>query len=405
MGLLLAAPSLQAATKCRPSAETVFGALRFNASGIFQISIFEDLHFGEDAWESWGPEQDVYSVMVINEVLDAEPNTSFVVINGDLITGENTFLENSTTYVDEIVAPLLERNLTWASTYGNHDSQYNLSSEAIFEREHLWPNSRTQKMVTGPNSGVSNYYLPVYGANCTSALGLGCTPELLLWFFDSRGGYMFQELDSSGNQIGQPDWVDTSVVNWFTETRTELSAQYGKTIPSLGFVHIPTNASLALQQELGVDANRQPGINDDNPLAQQGQGWCTDDSDDSSCVYGGQDVPFMEALVSTPGLMAVFSGHDHGDSWCYKWNGLIPGMTVTGNGINLCFGQHSGYGGYGDWIRGSRQIVVSLENLQDLTVDTYIRLETGEVAGYVSLNSTYGLDEYPATPDTTTELP
>ena len=32
-------------------------------------------------------------------------------------------------------------------------------------------------------------------------------------------------------------------------------------------------------------------------------------------------------------------------------------MDVVGNGINLCFGQHSGYGGYGNWIRGSRQVL------------------------------------------------
>ena len=43
-----------------------------------------------------------------------------VVLNGDLITGENTYLENSTDYLDRIVAPLVRRDLRWASTYGNH---------------------------------------------------------------------------------------------------------------------------------------------------------------------------------------------------------------------------------------------------------------------------------------------
>ena len=28
--------------------------------------------------------------------------------------------------------------------------------------------------------------------------------------------------------------------------------------------------------------------------------------------YAGLDEPFMKALVETDGLMAVFSGHDHG---------------------------------------------------------------------------------------------
>lgn len=41
----------------------------------------------------------------------------------------------------------------------------------------------------------------------------------------------------------------------------------------------------------------------------------------------------MGAITSTPGLMAMFSGHDHGNTWCYRWDGMLPGMTVKGNGI------------------------------------------------------------------------
>ncbi|KAK6068094.1 inactive purple acid phosphatase 16-like protein 2 [Seiridium cupressi] len=374
--------------------------LTFNAEGTFQISIFEDLHFGENAWDSWGPQQDINSVKVLNEILDFE-TPSLVVLNGDLITGENTYLENSTLYVDQIVGPIVERGLTWASTYGNHDHNFNVSGATILAREHLWPNSRTQQMVFGSESGISNYYLPVYDAQCSTS---DCAPELLLWFFDSRGGWYYQTLDESGNQVGQPDWVDISVVNWFEAMNSQIVAAHGKVIPSVAFVHIPTNASLALQ-EAGVDAHHQPGINDDVPLAQQAQGWCEDGSNDDSCSYGGQDGPFMQALVSTPGLMSVFSAHDHGDTWCYKWDSLLPGMTIEGNGLNLCFGQHSGYGGYGNWERGSRQLLTTQDKLKDLEIDTWIRLESGNVVGDVSLNTTYGQDSYPATPDTETYCP
>ena len=269
-----------------------------------------------DAWDSWGPQQDINSVRVINQVLDSE-SPQLVVLHGDLITGENTFKENSTTYVDQIVGPLVKRNLTWASTYGNHDSDYNLLREGILEREKLWPNSRTRSMVTGPNAGVTNYYLPVYPANCTpsaAAAAPSCAPELVLWFFDSRGGHRYQELDAAGNRVGMPDWVDTSVVNWFQQTNAELVRRHGgRAIPSLAFVHIPTNASQALQTEAGVNPGRQPGFDDDYVLAAQGQGWCADGANDGTCDYGGQDVPFMQAITTTKGLMAVFSGHDHGE--------------------------------------------------------------------------------------------
>jgi hypothetical protein len=256
----------------------------------------------------------------MDQVLDRE-SPQLVVLNGDLITGENTFKDNSTTYVDQIVGPLVKRNLTWASTYGNHDSDYNISREAILAREMLWPNSRTRSMVPGINAGVTNYYLPVYPANCTvttaaaAAAAAQCAPELILWFFDSRGGHRYQELDASGNRVGMQDWVDTRVVAWFQQTNALLiRASGGSIIPSLAFVHIPTSASLAFQTRVGVDPSRQPGVDDDHDLAAQGQGWCADGvTNDGSCDYGGQDVPFMQAVATTKGLMAVFSGHDHGE--------------------------------------------------------------------------------------------
>jgi hypothetical protein len=135
----------------------------------------------------------------------------------------------------------------------------------------------------------------------------------------------------------------------------------------------------------GVDSNKEPGINDDNPLAPQGI-----DGD----TYTGGDIPFMTALLETNGLMAVFSGHDHGDDWCGKWDRKLPNMTLTGTGIFLCFGRHTGYGGYGTWTRGSRQILLDEKNLFR-SIETWIRLETGNVSGHVTLNSTYGQDRYP----------
>lgn len=413
--LWLIAPSLQAVLPTRivgSNDSGLYGPLRFREDGTFQISIFQDLHFGENAWDSWGPQQDINTVKVINQVLDNE-SPEIVVLNGDLITGENTFRENSTTYLDQIVGPLVKRNLTWASTYGNHDSDYNITREGILARETQWPNSRTTSMVPGPNAGVTNYYLPVYPANCTlaaaeaAAAAAQCAPGLILWFFDSRGGHRYQELDADGNPVGMQDWVDTSVVAWFQQTNAELVQRHGGVvIPSLAFVHIPANASQAFQTQAGVDPTRQPGINDDYPLAAQGEGWCADGvTNDGSCDYGAQDVPFMQAMTTTKGLMAVFSGHDHGNTWCYKWEGVLPGMTVAGNDLNLCFGQHSGYGGYGNWIRGSRQVLVSQEQLKNLAVDTWIRTEAGSVVGAVSLNSTYGADSYPVTPNDKTYCP
>lgn len=102
-------------------------ALQFTKNGTFQITVFEDLHFGEAEDTDWGPLQDVDTLKVMQTVLNNE-SPQLVVLNGDLITGENTLRDNSTDYVDNIVAPLVEVGLPWASTYG---SELSLSSTSL----------------------------------------------------------------------------------------------------------------------------------------------------------------------------------------------------------------------------------------------------------------------------------
>jgi len=378
--------------------------LRFQPDGTFQISIFEDLHFGEAEDLDWGPQQDHNTTnLVMYPVIDREPS-QLIVLNGDLITGENTYKENSTDYVDEVVSPLVCERKLWASTYGNHDSSYNLSRSDMYAREKTYPNSLTGNAVTAPDSGVTNYYLPIYTAG-SSSIGKNTLPSFILYFFDSRGGDYYQEHnDTDSALIAQPDWVTAPVVSWYRSTMASFTKRNnGVPIPSIAFVHIPIYAMAAFQAQ-GVSATREPGINDDNPLATQGQ-W-TPNGDGDGSVYNGQDVGFMSALLDAAqehGLRAVFSGHDHGDSWCMPWTAALtdslPNVTdgMKGKqGPKLCFGQHTGYGGYGNWIRGSRQ--VKIRDGED-GVETWVRFEDGSVNGGVVLNETYGQDVYPRVPD------
>lgn len=90
----------------------------------------------------------------------------------------------------------------------------------------------------------------------------------------------------------------------------------------------------------------------------------------------------------------VFVKHTDHKSWCMKWSNNLPTSPTNGNDVNFCFNRHSGYGGYTDWARGARQIVVEEAKLGKNEVETWIRLEDGSVSGRVTLNSTYGLDRY-----------
>ncbi|KAL2761049.1 hypothetical protein ACRALDRAFT_1026859 [Sodiomyces alcalophilus JCM 7366] len=374
-------------------------ALTFRCDGTFQISILDDLHYGE-APDSVGPIQDALTTKTVAKLLDYEPETDFVVINGDIISRDNVFSHNTTEYIDQAVQPLADRGLTWATLHGNHDPGYNRSVEDMFAREKRFPNSRTRSMVPDPQRlGVTNYYLPVFAADCPT--GCGCTPELLLWFFDSRSGFEYQRLDDQGQRIDRPNWVDPDVVDWFVAENDRITAKFNRTIPSLAFVHIPFDAFRAIQVGPGLDPNRNPGLNHMDVTA-QAQHYCPDGVRNGTCSYGGQDVPFMRAVTSTPGMLGLFTAHIHGASWCYKWTAdSLPGYPVQpeGDGLNICFGQRTGYGGAGDFERGARQLLLRQDKVARGELDTWIRLESGEAVGAVSLNETFGQDVYPASPN------
>lgn len=359
--------------------------LTFSEDGTFKISILEDLHFGEAEDLDWGPRQDDMTLKVMTTVLGVE-KPQLAVLNGDLITGENTSLENATNYVDMIVKPLVHGGYKWASAYGNHDQGYNLSSKAMLEREQLYGSSSlTTSMISGDGVGVTNYYISVFGSSTDTV------PELLLWFFDSQGGREFQRHDASGEEIPVPGVVHAKVVHWFSKTSKELKSNYGRSIPSLAFVHIPVSAMLAYQQT-GLDEHREPGINDDNPIASQ---W-------------PEDRSFVDALAATEGLLAVFSGHDHGNDFCHPHSPpSSPPSSTDSKTPFFCFGRHTGYGGYGHWMRGSRQVVFNraLFSHKNPNIETWVRLEDGSVSGHVFLNETYGEDVYPKVKNEQTTLP
>ncbi|OAA61362.1 Metallophosphoesterase [Cordyceps fumosorosea ARSEF 2679] len=404
--LLLVATVASAVTEAAPTTSNK-PPLRFTADGTFHISVFNDMHFGENS-AGQGPLWDGKTSQLMGNIMDAE-RPQLVVLNGDLISGDQYQRPDILDHVDRIVKPIAARRLPWASTYGNHDSNYNLSRDKMFQREKTYNGSYTERMVDGENAGVTNYYLPVYAADGYTSSGnsTDCLPELLLWFFDSRGGTYYR------THHGQPDWVDVSVVEWFNATSGQLAAAYGRVVPSIAFVHIPVHATKVLQtQGPGghVDLRRHPGINDDKINGQSsshGGGGNVTAHSGGRGGYGGNDVPFMQALAAADGLIGLFYGHDHGNTWCYRWTGRVDGLGVEvrrAPGLHMCYGQHAGYGGYGNWIRGGRQVVATREGVRAGTLRTHTRLETGEVVGAVTLNGTFNEDVYAAVPDTRTTM-
>ncbi|KAJ7144464.1 Metallo-dependent phosphatase-like protein [Mycena epipterygia] len=304
--------------------------------GMFKITVFSDLHFGENPGDGLGQIKDSNSTRLMRAILrDEQPD--YVVLNGDLITGDYTFKENSTFLIDQIMEPLIEAEVPFSSSHGNHDNQVNITHlDEILREQAIAPLSYTRAAPRGigGRAGPGNYWVPVYATASAPA------PALILWFFDSRGGV-------SPDASPLPDWVDPSVATWIETETASMSAAWGAASASaraaLAFVHIAPHAIQAVQPTLTPIDN--PGLNDD-VLG----GGSVQDSIDSPAGLG-RDAPFWEALgAQIENLRVVISGHAHGNEWCAR---------EPGQGLLFCFNKHSGYGGYDKdgWGHGVRNLV------------------------------------------------
>jgi hypothetical protein len=161
----------------------------------------------------------------MNSVLDNE-HSDLVVLNGDLISCEWVAPGKDTEIIDHIIAPLVHRDLLFAATFGNHDYSETCSPRSM--ASHMWwdvKGTDGKKLSFTTQSveevGWSNYYIPVYSSTDGSKL------EMLLWFFDSKGGHVYQP----GTNLNTPtsSYVDKKVCRSVLLTRigpdTDLSGR------------------------------------------------------------------------------------------------------------------------------------------------------------------------------------
>ncbi|KAK7017399.1 Metallo-dependent phosphatase-like protein [Favolaschia claudopus] len=321
--------------------------LTFDSAGNFKVVSFSDMHFGEGEDVTWGPEQDVNTSRAHSHILDQE-KPSYVVFNGDLITGENVYAFNATKYLDQVFAPTVARKIPFSSTHGNHDNTLaiNHQDEIEYEQKHYSSLSYTRSDVGPKPYGCGNYWVPVY-AKKTDLI-----PAVVMWFFDSRSFV-------SGNPSGPGPtpieanfyWVDDKTVPKYIRQQRELMTRIWKMIPpALVFVHIPVQKADVLAPLPSA------GDHDDEPNPAT-QGYLNN-------TYTGLDLPFWNALIEMDAghgtVLAVTSGHDHGESWCAR--------ATASSGIPICFNGHSGYGGYvteHSAVRNGRVFGLSLRDLRE----------------------------------------
>ncbi|KAL3533695.1 hypothetical protein ACH5RR_007216 [Cinchona calisaya] len=333
----------------------------------FKIAVFADLHFGEDAWTDWGPQQDVNSIRVMSNVLDQE-HPDFVIYLGDVITANNIPIENASLYWDQAISPTRDRGIPWATVFGNHDDApfvwpiewfsssgipqlccppVNVSDSGSKDcsfrgtsRLELMHNEIQHNSLSYSKSGPINLWPSV--SNYVLRLSSSSDPELavaFMYFLDSGGG-------------SYPEVLSSSQAEWFHHISQAVNPD--SRVPEIIFWHIPSKAYKLVAPRIF-------------------KGKCVGSMFKESVAAQKAETGIMKLLEERPSVKAVFVGHNHGLDWCCPYNQLW-----------LCYARHSGYGGYGNWPRGARMLEV-IE--QPFSIKSWIRMEDGTSHSQVVLSS------------------
>ncbi|KAJ7245910.1 hypothetical protein B0H12DRAFT_1235708 [Mycena haematopus] len=110
---------LETVANAAAAALSIGSALTFRKDGSLKIT---DLHFGENSDDGIGVGKDRNTTRLMRAILLFSAETSSRVFNGDLITGDYTFHEDSTLLIDQIVAPLIEGQIPFFSTHGIYET-------------------------------------------------------------------------------------------------------------------------------------------------------------------------------------------------------------------------------------------------------------------------------------------
>lgn len=328
---------------------------------VFRIALFSDLHYGENAWELWGPAQDRQSTCVMADILDVE-KPDFVIFLGDVVTANNLASPNATIYWDQALSATLERNIPWASVFGNHD-------DMAFEWPKGWfgtagiPGIRQDVCeIHQYFCGTTRYRLMQNEVNHSSSMSLkgpktlwpslsNYVIEIASYEQSNRTAVILYFLDSGGGTY--PEVISAAQVLWFEAVSQELNPD--QRIPELAFWHIP---SLAYREVAPM-----PGSVIHHP--------CVGSINLESVEHLMAESGIMDLLSERRSMKALFVGHNHGLDWCCPYKRM-----------HLCFARHTGYGGYGSWTRGAR-ILDIVEDPFELS--SYIKLEDGTVTAWLKL--------------------
>jgi hypothetical protein len=348
----------------------------------FTIVQFADLHFGESN------KKDYNSIVGMRSILAAEDRVDLIVFSGDQISGDAIpDIDGHRIKWIESLSVVGEFNIPFLTLFGNHDDMpygfnptiaYQLMIYLLFSWiclsgllfviyltfpciKHAISRYIPQMallllvvvagcFITGPSSRIRDYLHNVEAntypsLSYSSPVDTDCKTCNFFLPLLVNGTVFFNilTLDSGGGWI--PYGVHGSYHDW-------IANNPGGVVETdfIAFFHVPTpefkdfyadRESIDCFGELNTEQNNE---NLNHVLVS------------------------LKSSLKHPKAKAVFVGHDHGNDWCCRTTNEWP---------SICYGKHTGFGGYGEWKRGARVIRLDLDNTGNVTIETWLRMVDG----------------------------
>lgn len=257
--------------------------LSFSKKGEFKIVQFTDMHYAKG-----NPKSDT-TLQLIPKVLDAEkPN--LVVFTGDIVTGTINGWDDITKFV-------IEREIPFSVTLGNHDHEHGVTREEIAEKITSYPyNVNTINNIGGR---VLNDAIPVYSSDKHLKVGA------LIYCFDS-GAY------STIDGVNGYGWITTEQIEWYKKQSMHYRVQNNfKPLPALAYFHIPLP-----EYKTAFDDEKNVRFGERN---------------EDECPADLNSGMFL-AMREMGDVMATFVGHEH-----------VNDYIVDYYDIALAYGHFSGW--------------------------------------------------------------
>ncbi len=309
LSILLAIVMLMSCATLAFAADSKNGNLQFDENGQFEILLLADTQDG------YPHKQDFLNFL--NQALD-KTQPDLVIFLGDIVMSAVDRTEASYWKgYDELLNPLVERNIPFTLVFGNHDEESN-------------PNSNKEEMLAKYQT-----YAGCLAYDADPALHGTATHNLEILSSDgTKTAYNLWMMDSGAYTDEGYDCVRADQIAWYEATSKALEEKNGGLVPSMMFQHI-----------IPADVAKQVMITSDYALGVGGK----DLLDGTSLTYlpnmfGYQSGTVLEmpcpsldnegqwdAIAERGDVKAVFFGHDHVNTFVANVKGVdavnVPGAT------------------------------------------------------------------------------